>query len=77
MEFIKDKINDLENTSSINNLRVDGMIEASKETWSEESEERLQDVIKESLGITTNIVIDIAHIAGDKAKAKEKIDTEQ
>ena len=71
IEFIKDKMNDLENRSRRNNIRVDGLIEADKETW-KESEERLQDVIKESLGIKTEILIDRAHRVGDKAKTRER-----
>ena len=47
-------MNIFENRSRRNNIRLDGLIEADKETW-KESEERLQDVlqdvIKESLGI--------------------------
>ena len=40
-------MNDLENRSRRNNIRVDGLIEADKETW-KESEERPQDVCNKS-----------------------------
>ena len=43
-QFIKDKMNNLVNKSRRNNIRVDGLIEADKETW-KESEQMFQDVI--------------------------------
>ena len=64
-------MNKLRNRSRRNNIRVDGLIEADKETL-KGSALIFQDVIKENSGITINIVIDRANKAGDKAKAKDK-----
>ena len=66
----KEKLNDLENRSRRNNIRVDGIAEDPKETW-EESEEKLKKVIKEQLKID-EIVIERAHRTGDKQYAKQK-----
>ena len=44
-EFIKDKMNNLVKKPRRNNIRVDGQIEADKETW-KESEQMFQDVIE-------------------------------
>ena len=45
LKEIKDKLNDLENRSRRNYLRIDGIIEEEKESWSQ-SEKRLQEIIK-------------------------------
>ena len=40
LKEIKDKLNDLENRSRRNNLRIDGIIELENESWSQ-SEKKL------------------------------------
>ena len=65
-----DKLNDSENRSRRNNIRIDGILECEKETW-EKSEEKIQQVIKEKLKITEYIIIERAHRVGNKEKSKQ------
>ena len=67
----KDKINDLENRSRRNNIRIDGIPEDPKETW-EQTEEKLKKVLHEKLNIDEDIKIERAHRTGDKVYAKNK-----
>ena len=71
IEFIKEKANDLENRSRRSNIRVDGLLEADNETW-EETEQRVKDMMKDTLGIDKDIIFERAHRVGDKRVAKEK-----
>ena len=60
---IKDKLNDLENRSRRNNLRIDGIIEEENESWSQ-SEKKLQEIIKDQLQFERDIEIERAHRIG-------------
>ena len=60
---INDKLNDLENRSHRNNLRIDGIIEGKNESWSQ-SEKKLQEVVKNQLQIEWDIEIECAHCSG-------------
>ena len=59
----KDKLNDLENRSRRNNLRIDGIIEGENETWSQ-YQMKLQKIIKDQLQFERDIGIERAHRNG-------------
>ena len=64
LQLDKEKINDLENWSRRNNIRVDGIQENKDKTW-EETERKLKIIIKEELKIQKDIVIERAHRTGE------------
>ena len=68
LKEIKDKLNNLENRSCRNNLRIDGIIEEENESWSQ-SVKKLQEIIKDQLQFEQYIEIERAHRSG-----KEMID---
>ena len=57
---IKDKLNDLENRSCRDNLRINGIIEEQNGLWSH-SEKKLQEIIKNQLQFERDIEIECAH----------------
>ena len=57
---IKDKLNDLENRSCRDNLRINGIIEEQNGLWSH-SEKKLQEIIKNQLQFERDIEIERAH----------------
>ena len=59
-ELIKDMMVELEHRSRRNNLRFEGIMESEDETW-EESEEKVQEMIKEQLKLNGDIKIERAH----------------
>ena len=59
----KDKLNDLENRSRRNNLRIDGIIEGENESWSQH-QMKLQKIIKDQLQFERDIGIERAHRNG-------------
>ena len=63
IEEIKDKLNDLENRSRRNNLRIDRIIEEESESWSQ-SEKKLQELIKDQLQFERDTEIERAHRSG-------------
>ena len=63
LKEIKDKLNDLENRSRRNNLRIDGIIEEENESWSQ-SEKKLQEIIKDQLQFEQDIEIERTHRSG-------------
>ena len=66
--FIEDKLIDLEDRSRRNNLRVDGIKERPNEI-SEDCENELHTLFKESLGIEEEVVIERTHrVKTDKSK---------
>ena len=60
IEELKDKLNDLENRSRRNNLRIDGIIEEENESWSQ-TEKKLQEIIKDQLQFERGTKIERAH----------------
>ena len=73
----KGKINDLENLSRRNNIRVDGVPESPKETW-EQSEEKVKKILKEKLKIEEDISIETAHRTQEsRTMHRVKIDNER
>ena len=68
LTVFKDKLNDLENRSWRNNLRIDGIIEEENESWAQ-SEKKLQKIIKDQLQFERDIELQRAHCSG-----KTKID---
>ena len=60
LKEIKDKLNDLENRSRRNNLRIDGIIEEENESWSQ-TEKKLQEIIKDQLQFERGTKIERAH----------------
>ena len=63
LKEIKDKLNNLENRSRRNNLRIDGIIEEENESWSQ-SEKKLQKIIKDQLHFKQDIEIERAYRSG-------------
>ena len=59
LELTERKIVDLDNRSRRNNLRIDGISEKENETW-DETEQEVQTLIKDKLGIAETIVIERA-----------------
>ena len=60
---LKEKLRDLEDRNRRNNLRIDGIKESVKETW-EETENKVQQLFQNQLGITTKLHIERAHRTG-------------
>ena len=60
LKEIKDKLNDLENCSRRNNLRIDPIIEEENESWSQ-TEKKLQEIIKDQLQFERGTKIERAH----------------
>ena len=63
LKEIKDKLNDFENRSRRNNLRIDGIIEKENESRSQ-SENKLQERIKDQPQFEWDIEIERAHRSG-------------
>ena len=59
-DYVEQKLIDLEDRSRRNNQRVDGILETPAERW-EDSEEKLQQVFQEKLGLECPIAIKQAH----------------
>ena len=51
---VEQKLIDLEDRSRRNNLKVDGTLEISRETWEADCEEKLQEVFQEKLSSRQN-----------------------
>ena len=68
---IKAKVNDLENRTRRNNIRIDGIQENEKESWAE-TESKVQSIIRNDLGIVEDVTIERAHRSGDLRKARER-----
>ena len=60
---MKDKLNDLENRSGRNNLRIDRIIEEENESWSQ-NEKKLQEIIKDHQQFEWDIETERAHRNG-------------
>ena len=75
LKEIKDKLNDLENRSRRNNLKIDGIFEKENESRSQ-SENKLQEIIKDQPQFEWDIEIERAHRSGktmiDRASNKRK-----
>lgn len=63
LENLTSKVDYLENQSRRNNLRFDGVPETPKETW-DESEEKIQDILKTKFGFSSQPLIERAHRVG-------------
>ena len=59
-EYVMGKLIELEDRSRRNNLRIDGMEETPNETWNV-CEGKVQDIVKNKLGITAEIEFDRCH----------------
>ena len=70
-KFLKEKIRDIEDRSRRNNLRIDGVMESEKETW-EETEEKVQNIFTNKLGIKRKIMIERAHRTKKKNSKNEE-----
>ena len=64
---LREKIREMEDRSRRNNIRVDGMKENENENW-EVTKEKLQELIKNRLGIQNKVVIERAHRGKQKFK---------
>ena len=62
-ECVMEKLTELEDRSRRNNLRIDGVEETPNETW-EICEGKVQDIVKNKLGITAEIEFDRCHRTG-------------
>ena len=61
-----ERLRDLEDRSSCDNLRIDGIAEVENETW-EKTEEILQNLFQEKLQLE-NILVERVHRVGNKEK---------
>ena len=61
LKEIKDKLNDLENRSRRNNLRIDGIIEEENESWSK-SEKKLQEILKISYSSNETLKLNVHNV---------------
>ncbi|XP_065684369.1 uncharacterized protein LOC136096731 [Hydra vulgaris] len=68
---VKDKLAELEDRSRRNNLRFNGVEESENESW-EDSEKKIQEVLKSKFGFTNNLEIERAHRTGKKEKGVKK-----
>ena len=59
-DFVTNKLVELEDRSRRNNIRIDGIEEDENETW-ESCEDKVQQLIKENLGIESNVEIERCH----------------
>ena len=73
---MKDKLNDLEDRSSKNNLRIDQIIEEENEPWLQ-SEMELQEIIKDQLQLKHDIKTERAHRSGKKRQMELQIKREK
>ena len=69
-ENIHNKLVELEDRSTRNNIRIDGIKKHNKESW-EECERRVHSMLKERLDIE-NVEIERAHRAGRKSRNKPR-----
>ena len=70
-EYVMGKLIELEDRSRRNNLRIDGMEETLNETW-DICEGKVQDIVKNKLGITAEIEFDRCHRTGKFKKNQAK-----
>ena len=63
LKEVKDKLNDLENCSRRNNLRIGGIIEEENESWLQ-SEKKLQEINKDQLQFERFIETERAYRSG-------------
>ncbi|XP_065665360.1 uncharacterized protein LOC136086798 [Hydra vulgaris] len=67
---VKDKLAELEDRSRRNNLRFNGVEESENESW-EDSERKIQEVLKSKFGFTNDLEIERAHRIGRNEKMKK------
>ena len=70
-EYVMEKLIELEDRSRRNNLRTDGVEETPNETWNI-CEKKVQDIVENKLGITTEIEFDRCHRTGKFKKNESK-----
>ena len=70
-EYVMGKLIELEDRSRRNNLRIDGVEETPNETW-DIFEGKVQDIVKNKLGITAEIGFDRCHRTGKFKKNEAK-----
>ena len=70
-EYVMGKLIELEDRSRRNNLRIDGVEETPNETW-DICEGKVQDIVKNKLGITAEIGFDRCHRTGKFKKNEAK-----
>ena len=70
-EYVKEKLIELEDRSRQNDLQIDGVEETPNETW-DICEGKVQDIVKNKLGITTEIEFDRCHRTGKFKKNQAK-----
>ena len=68
--YLKEKLRSLEDRSRRNNLRIDGVAEDEKETWSD-TEGKIQQLFTDQLS-TPNITIERAHRSGSRNAGKPR-----
>ncbi|XP_065672203.1 uncharacterized protein LOC136090027 [Hydra vulgaris] len=68
---VKDKLAELEDRSRRNNLRFNGVEESEHESW-EDSERKIQEILKSKFGFTNDLEIERAHRIGRNEKRVKK-----
>ena len=69
-DFVREKLRDFEDRSRRNNLRIDGLNESEKETW-EDTEEKVQQIFRNNLGLEATLPIERAHRTGKVTEKKK------
>ena len=68
---ISSRMDYLEDQSRRNNLRFDGLPEESEENW-EQTSKKVQDLVKNKLGINQSVTIERAHRVGKRVSSKPR-----
>ena len=71
LDFVTEKLIELEDWSRRNSLRINGVEETPNETW-DVCEEKVQSITKEELGITAEIELDRCHHTSKLKKNQSK-----
>ena len=63
--MLRNKLRQLEDRSRRNNIRIEGVNENENETW-DDTTNKVEEIIKNRLGITKDVIIERAHRGGSK-----------
>ena len=68
---VKDRLDDLEDRSMRNNLKIDGLVEEEAENW-EQSVHKVLQLVKDKLDIKEKIEVERAHRVGKKSEGRPR-----
>ena len=64
-QMLRNKLRELEDRSRRNNIKIEGVKENENETW-DDTAKKVEDIIKNKLGIKKHVIIERAHRGGNK-----------